>query len=173
MESEMNDLVKVIDGKVMVNSISVADHFGKSHRNVTRDIEKLISESGEFGLLNFERSSYISLQNKKLKCIDMTRDGFTLLSMGFSGQKAIEWKIKYLSAFNAMEKELVESQTKVLSVGDALNEACRLMSIDQQKASICGKALSDWSKIRKSHQEKIDKLVSESQQLLNFEKRGR
>ena len=72
-------------------------------RNVLRDIKEFIVDES-FGLLNFEESSYINSQNKEQPEYLMTRDGFTLLAMGFTGAKAMQWKIKYAEAFNTMER---------------------------------------------------------------------
>ena len=63
----MNDLVSVINGKVVVTSKQVADHFGKVHRNVMRDIRAELSTAGEFGELNFEQSVYISEQKRRCR----------------------------------------------------------------------------------------------------------
>ena len=98
----MNDLVIVKNGKPICNSLMVAEKFEKRHDNVLRDIEKLECSS-EFRLLNFEESSYTNSQNKTLPMIEMTRDGFAILCMGFTGKDAMEWKEKYIAAFNAME----------------------------------------------------------------------
>ena len=77
--------------------------FEKRHDNVLRDIKEFIVDES-FGLLNFEESSYINSQNKEQPEYLMTRDGFTLLAMGFTGEKAMQWKIKYAEAFNTMER---------------------------------------------------------------------
>ena len=134
----MNELITVVDGKPVVTSKQVADHFGKQHRNVLVDIKSLLSDSGEFGELNFLLSTYISSQNKELPCYEMTRDGFTLLAMGYTGKDALLWKVKYIEAFNAMERELLSGNAKFGSVMDALNEACKLMQDDKDKASVFG-----------------------------------
>ena len=63
----------------------------------------------------FFRSEYTTIQNKKLPMYLMNRDGFTLLAMGFTGKAALEWKIKYIAAFNAMEKQLSTPQMPKLS----------------------------------------------------------
>lgn len=42
----------------------------------------------------------------------MNRDGFSLLVMGFTGKKALEWKLQYIKAFNQMEKFIREKETK-------------------------------------------------------------
>ena len=77
--------------------------FEKRHDNVLRDIKEFIVDES-FGLLNFEESSYINSQNKEQPEYLMTRDGFTLLAMGFTGAKAMQWKIKYPEAYNTMER---------------------------------------------------------------------
>ena len=91
------------NGKLMVPSVMVAEHFKKRHDNIIRTIKSLEIPQ-DFRLLNFEESSYINEQNKTQPAINMTRDGFVLLVMGFTGKKAMMWKIKYIEAFNAMEK---------------------------------------------------------------------
>lgn len=158
----------VQDGKVMVTSKQVADHFGKVHRNMLIDIRSLLPELGDFGKQNFVLSSYISLQNKRLECYEMTRDGFSLLAMGFTGRKALQWKIKYIEAFNAMERELLSGNVKFGSVMDALNEACKLMEGDKEKASTFGSGLNEWKRVRKEHMQRVDNLQKEVQLLLNF-----
>jgi Rha family phage regulatory protein len=160
----MNDLVKLNSGKLTVNSKQVADAFGKTHRHVLRDIQDLLKKSGDFGAPNFGLSSYKSLQNKELPCYEITRDGFSLLAMGFTGEKAIEWKIKYLTAFNEMEKMLSGEN----SVMKQLNIAVKIMSEDKAIASKCGVGLNKWKEVRKDHIAKIDDLNKKAQLLLNF-----
>ena len=164
----MNDLVSVINGKVVVTSKQVSDHFGKIHSHVLRDIRDLIVEAGDFGGSNFGLSLYKSLQNKELPCYEMTRDGFSLLAMGFTGKKAIEWKIKYINAFNKMEAEILSNRTKEISVMDELNKAYLLMESDKEKASVFGSGLNEWKQIRKEHMERVNKLQEDVQMLLNF-----
>ena len=166
----MNELITVVDGKAVVTSKQVADHFGKQHRNVLVDIKNLLSDSGEFGELNFLLTTYISSQNKELPCYEMTRDGFTLLAMGYTGKDALLWKVKYIEAFNAMERELLSGNAKFGSVMDALNEACKLMQDDKEKASVFGSGLSEWKRVRKEHMDRVNKLQEDVQMLLNFNK---
>lgn len=91
-----------------VDSLYVAQFFDKEHKNVLRDIARLTdSTSGlskEFARLNFEPSSYTNSQNKKQPCYMMTRDGFTMLVMGYTGQKAMRFKELYIRRFNEMEQ---------------------------------------------------------------------
>lgn len=90
-----------------VDSLYVAEFFDKEHKNVLRDIARITDPtsglSEEFGRLNFEPSSYTSSQNKKQPCYMMTRDGFTMLVMGYTGQKAMRFKELYIKRFNEME----------------------------------------------------------------------
>lgn len=99
--------VAVKNGAIVASSLTVADHFGRAHRDVTRAIDKLLIElPDEFGLRNFTQTSYQTGQNVTQRAFDMTRDGFTMLVMGFTGTPALAWKLKYIAAFNAMEEEL-------------------------------------------------------------------
>lgn len=108
------NLVEVKNNQVVTSSRQVAEHFGKQHRNVIRAIQNLVE-----GVLKIEHTpqmffltSYTNDQNgQTYPEYYMNRDGFSLLVMGFTGQKAIEWKIKYIQAFNQMEQALKERQT--------------------------------------------------------------
>lgn len=164
----MNELITVVNGKPVVTSKQIADHFGKTHRHILRDIAKELETAGDFGSEHFGLSSYTSSQNKILPCYEMSRDGFTLIAMGFTGVKAQQWKIKYIEAFNAMERELASGSAKFGSVMDALNDACRLMESDKQRASVFGQGLHEWRKLRKEHMERVEKLHTDVQLLLNF-----
>ena len=84
------------------NSLIVAQMFERRHDNVLRDI-KTLDCSNEFRRLNFEESSYINEQGKKQPCVNMTRDGFTFLVMGYRGKKAARFKEAYIRRFNEME----------------------------------------------------------------------
>ncbi len=106
--------------KVLVSSRIIAENFNKEHYNVVRDIENIIKglhKIEETHIRNyFIKSSYLHEQNNQryLEYI-MTRDGFSLLVMGFTGQKALQWKLKYIEAFNKMEafiKEKLSSEWK-------------------------------------------------------------
>lgn len=86
-------------------SLDVAETFGKDHRHVLRDIREL-GCSDEFRLSNFGPSSYVNEQNKTQPMVVMTRDGFTLLVMGYTGELAMKFKEAYIRQFNAMESAL-------------------------------------------------------------------
>ncbi|WP_320008441.1 Rha family transcriptional regulator [Maridesulfovibrio sp.] len=107
--ADITPILSIEKGRPIVSSLSIAEHFGKRHDNIIRDIAKL-EIPDNFRLLNFEESSYINGQNKHQPAYNLTRDGFTILVMGFTGKAAMKWKIRYIEAFNAMEKQLLEPQ---------------------------------------------------------------
>lgn len=109
--NEVYDLVEVKDERVTTTSLKVAAHFNKEHKDVLRGIKNL-GCSEEFGRRNFEPSYYFNEQNKKQPMHDMTRDGFMFLVMGFTGKEAGMMKEKFISAFNAMEQFIINSQYK-------------------------------------------------------------
>ncbi|MDD3393918.1 MAG: Rha family transcriptional regulator [Anaerotignum sp.] len=90
-----------------VDSLFVAKHFEKEHKNVVRDIEKITNPtsglSEEFSRLNFERISYKDSMNRKQTAYAITRDGFTMLVFGYTGKKAMRFKEEYIKRFNKME----------------------------------------------------------------------
>ena len=91
-----------------VDSLFVAEFFEKGHKNVLRDIGQITDpEAGlseEFNRLNFEPINYTDVRNRKQRAYAMTRDGFTMLVMGYTGKRAMGFKEKYIKRFNEMEQ---------------------------------------------------------------------
>lgn len=115
------------DEKVVVSSLDVAEVFGKEHRRVLQDIREL-SCSDDFRLHGFVQSTYTNEQNRKQPMYYMTRDGFTLLVMGYSGEKAMQFKEAYIKQFNAMEKALqgkIHERIKGMAVRNLLTDAIK------------------------------------------------
>ena len=96
-------------GQAITNSLLVAKKFGKDHKHVLESIRKLMTAENSAVLQMFEESTYINEQNKTQPMFLMNRDGFTLLAMGFTGVKAMEFKIDYINAFNKMESKIKKS----------------------------------------------------------------
>ena len=96
------------DGRVLVSSVDVAENFEKRHKVVTRAIENMMKSNKDFTEHNFVPSEYEDSSGRVLPSYLMTRDGFTLLVMGFTGYKAMDWKVKYIKAFNAMEAQIAK-----------------------------------------------------------------
>ena len=117
--STLSNAVAVSDGKVTTTSLKIAEVFGKLHKDVLKVIESL-QVPDNFRERNFAPSEYTA-QNGIGKTIkypmyNITRDGFTLLVMGFTGAAAMQFKIAYLEEFNRMEAELRRMQTGASSV---------------------------------------------------------
>ncbi|TPR56268.1 Rha family transcriptional regulator [Enterococcus sp. OL5] len=102
----MTNLVIMKDQQAVTSSLQVAEVFGKKHQHVLRDLLNLKEGVQNWTDLFFE-DNYVHPQNKQTyPQIIMNRDGFTLLAMGFTGKSALQFKLKYIEAFNQMEKIL-------------------------------------------------------------------
>lgn len=120
--------------RVAVTSLDIAETFEKRHDNVLRDIHE-IGCSAEFRLLNFEESFYVNAQNKKQPMYFVTKDGFTLLAMGYTGDLAMRFKEAYIKQFNAMESALhgkMIEREKGIAVRQALTKALQQSTEDQR-----------------------------------------
>ena len=101
----------VIDGKPVISSLEVAEMFGKEHKDVLKAIRNAVDDcSEEFAQRNFAPGSYLDTQNQSRPMFSLSRDGFTLLAMGFTGKQAAAYREAYIKQFNAMEAKLVELQ---------------------------------------------------------------
>lgn len=107
----VNLTVQNINGVLVVSSRQVAEDFGKAHRNVIQGIEEVKKGVAEKSADLFIETEYQHPQNKQwYKEYLLTRDGFSLVVMGFTGAKALQWKLKYIEAFNKMEEALGSQQ---------------------------------------------------------------
>ncbi len=105
--NEIKINLEIMKNQVFINSLDLAKVFKKRHDNIIQAIENLPQD--EFKTLNFEISSSIrknGLFEKDTKFYKLTRDAFSLLVMGFTGEKAYKWKVEFIKAFNEMEKRL-------------------------------------------------------------------
>ncbi len=95
-------------GKFFTTSLDVAEKFGKNHRHVTEVMERLEKDVPKNRRIFFE-FIYKDSQGREQKAYNLTRDGFTILAMGFTGKKSLEWKLKYIDAFNHLEKLAIQA----------------------------------------------------------------
>ena len=111
----------------VVTSLDVAETFGKRHDHIIRDIENLLLGIPQNGETYFYKEEYTNEQNnQKYPMYYMNRDGFTLLVMGYTGEKAMKFKLAYIKQFNAMEKALlstIKEREKGIAVRQALTKA--------------------------------------------------
>ncbi|HGF7488914.1 TPA: Rha family transcriptional regulator [Enterococcus faecium] len=103
----MQELVILKNKEAVTTSLQVAESFDKKHRHVLTAIDELKEGVAENWADLFWEDAYVHPQNKQsYRIIYMNRDGFSLLAMGFTGKKALSFKLQYIEAFNKMEKEL-------------------------------------------------------------------
>lgn len=104
----MNDIIlSTQNGEPVASSRQIAESFEKNHRDVLRAVDNLKEDVRNFAQMFFEITAPDSY-GREQRAYLMNRDGFTLLAMGFTGKAALEWKLKYIAAFNEMEKKLTE-----------------------------------------------------------------
>ncbi len=104
-------LVVISNDQPTTTSLKIAEYFGKLHKNVLQKIETLES-SQEFNELNFKLVSYKDEKGEMRPMYQITKDGFTLLTMGFTGAKALKFKVDYINAFNKME-QILKNQIQI------------------------------------------------------------
>lgn len=101
----MNELVVMKDQQAVTSSLQVAETFNKNHRDVMKRVRDLTAQNIAVEKM-FVQSTYMNKQGHQQPMYYMNRDGFTLLVVGFTGKKAMEFKLKYIEAFNQMEKQI-------------------------------------------------------------------
>lgn len=126
-----NSIVVFDKEKFYMDSKAVAEVFGKEHKHVLRDIKELIASNidKEFNESNFGLVIYLDKKGEQRPMFQLTRDGFAILAMGFTGSKAMEFKELYIEKFNAMEAELRNQENKKLT---AIEEIRALLSIEEK-----------------------------------------
>ena len=131
----MEELVfKGANDQVLTNSLLVAEKFEKNHRDVLEVIRTIIRSAENSAVLAmFCESSYLNQQNKEQPMYVMNRDGFTLLAMGFTGSKALQFKMDFIIAFNKMES-MLKSDDYILMRSQQILQ--KRIEIAEQKALI-------------------------------------
>ncbi|MDR0480778.1 MAG: Rha family transcriptional regulator [Gallionellaceae bacterium] len=112
---------------IYTTSRKVAEHFGKQHAHVLRNIQKLLADLPDavFSQSNFGLAEYLDTQKKPRIEYRLSHDGFALLAMGFTGREALAWKVKFLAAFRQMEAELAAARTRYLNALDIIRPNLR------------------------------------------------
>jgi anti-repressor protein len=133
----LNLEVRPENGVPVVNSRVVAAHFDKEHRNVLRDIDAISGCSDLSNLRNqgvsafTEVKAFDDIANRTIRSFDMTQEGFTLLAMGWTGEKAMRFKVAYINAFREMESAL-----RARAVTDETPEALALRALTAMQALV-------------------------------------
>jgi Rha family phage regulatory protein len=103
--NDLSEFVTLSNTTLSTDSRRVAKHFKKEHKSVLRAIDRLDC-SDKFSQLNFAPRDFIDSRGKQQREISMTKDGFVMLAMGFTGKEAMAFKEAFINAFNAMADQL-------------------------------------------------------------------
>lgn len=137
----MSNLVVLKEQQVVTTSLQVAETFEKQHKHVLDSLDELMGVAENSADLFWE-DTYIHPQNKQsYRMIFMNRDGFTLLAMGFTGKKALEFKLKYIKAFNDMESH-IKQQLDMSNLSPELQLMANLVN-NMAKQELAQKQLND------------------------------
>lgn len=135
-ENQAAELVKVENEQVVTTSLVVAESFGKRHDNVMQSIEGLKKDVLTFKEM-FREDKTPDSYGRDRKIYYINRDGFALLAMGFTGKKALQFKLEYINAFNKMEEQL-KSQSTIPSykIEDEIARAERWIEEEKQRRAL-------------------------------------
>lgn len=173
----MDELVYLERDEAVCSSLDVSRSFGKRHDNVLRSIGGLL-ENEETQKM-FKKLNYVDSQNKqKYPMYLMNRDGFSLLVMGFTGKKALDWKLKYINAFNQMEKIIRERQSQSWIESRSVGKLSRKAETDvlkqlveyakQQGSEHADMLYMTYSKLANKTAGVTDRETATTQQLMNL-----
>ncbi|MEZ2370010.1 Rha family transcriptional regulator [Bacillus sp. RCC_6_1] len=99
------------NGKVVTDSLMIAEMFEKTHDNVLKDIRKQIEYAGpEFSLVNFHESNYENERGRKYLKYNLTEEAFTLVAMSYNTKEAVQMKIKFIEEFKRMKQHIQNQQ---------------------------------------------------------------
>ncbi len=153
-------IVKSDSEQLSTTSKIIADVFGKVHKKVSVSIDNLeCSES--FRVANFSKSYYVSPQNKKIPCYDITERGFYFLAMGFTGSKAAKWKEEFISEFERLRSGTLNVDQRMTEISNKLDR----IKEDGQKWSELGRVIN---KNKKDALKESDRLLADVQLKLDY-----
>jgi len=115
-----------------VTSREVAQRFGKRHRDVRRSIQEM-QVSDNFKARNFSRCAESNTNGVYSSIYYLTKDGFMMLAMGFTGKDAMQWKESYIAAFNKMEDYIKEKMPLLENLIDSLKAERNILLLEQKK----------------------------------------
>ncbi len=111
----MNELVIMKNRQAVTTSLQVSVNFKKRHDHILRDVDAMKKDVPNFGEM-FSQATTTDSYGRERRIYYMNRDGFSLLAMGFTGKKALQFKLKYIKAFNEMEEKQQKQLNQALSI---------------------------------------------------------
>ena len=152
LEITNTELVEVRNQQVVTDSRKVAEVFGKEHKHVLESIRQVLV--AENSATKFFYEAEYEYRGQKFPMYYMNRDGLSLLVMGFTGKKAMQWKLKYIEAFNQMEQQ----QKTQLTTADLFLQNALLMKQMETKQREQQKAIDRQQEILEKQQSTLDTL---------------
>jgi len=131
---------EVVNNGVFTTSLSVANVFNKRHSDILAQIREFPQD--DFTERNFPLSEYTDATGRKLPMYNLTRDGFSLLVMGFTGERAYKWKIEFIAAFNKMEAMIKRGNSHLDAIIDnmgVLNE--KIDKLQAKNSALAGELI--------------------------------
>ncbi|NUW60876.1 Rha family transcriptional regulator [Cronobacter muytjensii] len=165
-EFDFSKMVMAIQGKAFTTSQKIADYFGKRHDNVLRKIRQVRDECPpEFATLNFEETDFIDKNGDAQPMFKLTKDGYMLVVMGFTGAAATLIKVRYIQAFNWMANQLARWQ----EMGEQAQHRHALkVAKSEVKARIGSKMMNARKREKKLLALEFDQILSLTQPKLIF-----
>ena len=160
---KFENMVTLQGNQVMTTSLKVAEYFGKRHKDVLKKIRNTTNDcdNPEYTQRNFAPFDFIDKNGEAQPAFNLTRNGFMLLVMGFTGKTALQIKIKYMQAFDWMAEQLHSMQNSYLKQhNDLMLEYMK----EKEVASMSGRLLRRWGKEKKPElTNRMQKLQEQSQ----------
>ncbi|MBN3437823.1 phage regulatory protein [Clostridium botulinum] len=144
---------------VLVSSRIIANKFNKEHKDILEKIRNLVAENSAVKNMVIE-SSYKN-RGKKYKEYLLTRDGFSLLVMGFTGKKALDWKLKYIEAFNKME-EYIKKTNELVQSNQTMFLAQNMQNMASTMAQFMETSAIQMQQIKQETKEEVSEIVRDS-----------
>lgn len=130
-----NKLVIMKDQQAVTTSVAVAETFGKSHKHVLESIDNLTVENPAVKTM-FAEGTYTNSRGRDYRMMYMNRDGFTMLAMGFTGKKALGFKLQYIEAFNQLEQQAKQLQQDSYMIEDPVKRATKWIEEEQHRQAL-------------------------------------
>lgn len=162
--NNVNVAFEVVGDEIFANSLQIAEVFEKRHDNIIAQIRALPND--DFNDLNFQLVKYSDKKGEARPMYNLTRDGFSLLVMGFTGQKAYRWKIEFIKAFNLMEAELnrikatQQNSQKPLTQIEILQSSVAILAEQEKRVSLLEDKTGDLHKEQLKVKHNINRLLN-------------
>lgn len=162
--NNVNVAFEIVGDEIFANSLQIAEVFEKNHSHILRSIDNLPND--EFKSLNFKYDNYFDKKGEQRKCYNLTRDGFSLLVMGFTGAKAYKWKIEFIKAFNLMEAELTrikaaeQNSQPPLTQIEILQSSVAILAQQEKRVSLLEDKTGDLYKEQLKVKHNINRLLN-------------